>query len=94
MNYEKILNYYKKKYPDKILNINLENLSSNPKKYTKNIFKFCNLDWNENVLEFYNKENLTSKSSSFLQVRNKIQKYEKYKYQPYYFMIENELIEF
>ena len=94
LNYEKILNYYKKKYPDKILNINLENLSSNPKKYTKNIFKFCNLDWNENVLEFYNKENLTSKSSSFLQVRNKIQKYEKYKYQPYYFMIENELIEF
>ncbi len=94
LNYEKILNYYKKKYPDKILNINLENLSSNPKKYTKNIFKFCNLDWNENVLEFYNKENLTSKSSSFLQVRNKIQKYEKYKYQPYYFMIKNELIEF
>ena len=49
-NYEKIINYFNKKYPDKILSVNLENLTFNPKKYTKKIFKFCNLDFD--VLNF------------------------------------------
>ena len=31
-NYEKIINYFNKKYPDKILSVNLENLTFNPEK--------------------------------------------------------------
>ncbi len=91
-NYEKIINYFNKKYPDKILSVNLENLTFNPKKYTKKIFEFCNLDWSESVLKFYENENLTSKSSSFLQIRGKIKKYKKNKYQSYYYLIKNKLI--
>ena len=92
LNYEKIINYFNKKYPDKILSVNLENLTFNPKKYTKKIFEFCNLDWSESVLKFYENENLTSKSSSFLQIRGKIKKYEKSKYEPYYYLIKSKLI--
>ena len=91
-NYEKIINYFNKKYPDKILNVNLENLTFNPEKNTKKIFEFCNLDWNEGILKFYNNERLKSKSSSFLQIRNEIKKYEKKKYHSYYFLIKNKLI--
>ena len=91
-NYEKIINYFNKKYPSKILNVNLENLTFNPEKYTKEIFEFCNLDWNESILKFYDNENLKSKSSSFLQIRSEIKKYEKNKYHSYYFLIKNKLI--
>ena len=91
-NYEKIINYFNKKYPSKILNVNLEDLTFNPEKYTKKIFEFCNLDWNEGILKFYNNERLKSKSSSFLQIRNEIKKYEKKKYHSYYFLIKNKLI--
>ena len=34
----------------------------------------------DNILEFNDNENLVSKTSSFMQVRNKIQKYDKNKY--------------
>ena len=91
-NYEKIINYFNKKYPDKILSVNLENLTFNPEQYTKKIFEFCNLDWNEKVLKFYDNEKVISKSSSFLQIRSEIKKYEKSKYQSYYFLIKDKLI--
>jgi len=91
-NYEKIINYFNKKYPAKILSVSLENLTFNPEKYTKEIFEFCNLDWNEGILKFYDNENLKSKSSSFLQIRSEIKKYEKNKYHSYYFLIKNKLI--
>ena len=40
-NYEKIINYFNKKYPDKILNVNLENLTFNPEQYTKKFLNFA-----------------------------------------------------
>ncbi len=91
-NYEKIINYFNKKYPDKILSVDLENLTFNPEQYTKKIFEFCNLDWNKKVLKFYDNEKVISKSSSFLQIRSEIKKYEKSKYQSYYFLIKDKLI--
>jgi hypothetical protein len=42
----------------------------------------------ENILEFHESENLVSKTSSFMQVRNKIQKYDKDKYKSYYYLID------
>ena len=89
LNYEKIIKYFKKKYSNKILNVDLEELTINSKYNIKKIFDFCNIEWNENVLEFYKNKNISSKSSSFLQIRNKIQKYKKNKYKPYYHLIEN-----
>ena len=87
-NYEHVISYFKKKYPDKILDINLENLTLNPKDYSKKIYNFCDLRWSENVLQFYKSKNLTSKSSSFLQIRKQINKYNREKYKPYYFLFK------
>ena len=88
-NYEKIMSYFKKKYPEKILDISLEKFTNKPNEQLKKIFDFCNIDWNESILKSYNNKDLAIKTSSFLQVRDKIKKYEINKYKPYYFLIEN-----
>ncbi len=89
LNYEKIIKFFEKKYSKKIFNVDLEELTINSKQYTKKIFDFCNIEWNDNVFEFYKSRNVSSKSSSFLQIRDKIHRYEKNKYKPYYSLIEN-----
>ena len=88
-NYEQVISYFKKKYPNKILDINLENFVLDPKDYSKKIYNFCDLKWSESVLQFYKSKNLTSKSSSFLQIRKQINKYNSKKYKPYYFLFKN-----
>ena len=88
-NYEQVISYFKKKYPNKILDIDLENFTLDPKDYTKKIYNFCDLRWSESVLQFYKSKNLTSKSSSFLQIRKQINKYNSKKYKPYYFLFKN-----
>ncbi len=89
LNYEKIISFFKKKYPEKILNVALENFTTETNEQLKRIFDFCDIDWNNNILKSYNSKNLASKTSSFLQVREEIKKYETNKYKPYYFLIEN-----
>jgi len=83
------MSYFKKKYPEKILDVSLEKFTSKPNEQLKNIFDFCNMDWDEDILKSFNNKNLASKTSSFLQVRDKINKYETNKYKPYYYLIEN-----
>ena len=62
--------------------------------YSKEIYSFCNLNWDDNNLNFHNSKNLTSKTSSFLQVRSKIEKSIINKYQSYYYLLEKEKINF
>jgi len=87
-NYKIIIDYFKKKYPEKILDIELEEFTNNPNIHSKRIFNFCNMPITDNILEFNDNENLVSKTSSFMQVRNKIQKYDKNKYKSYYYLID------
>jgi hypothetical protein len=89
LNYEKVINYFKKKYPDKIIDVNLEDFTNDPNVHSKKIYDFCNLHFSDDILKFYNKKDLVSKTTSFMQVRNKIQKYDKNKYEPYYSLIKN-----
>ena len=49
--------------------------------------KFCEIDIKENYLNFENKK-LYNKTNSFLQVRNKIKKYDNKKYQSYYYLLD------
>ena len=88
LNYKIIMDYFKKKYPEKILDIELEDFTNNPNIHSKRIFNFCNMPITDNILEFNDNENLVSKTSSFMQVRNKIQKYDKNKYKSYYYLID------
>jgi tetratricopeptide (TPR) repeat protein len=85
--YNKIINYFRNKYPEKILNVELSKLSNQKETEAKKILEFCNINFSKESLNFDKNEKLSSKTSSFLQVRNKIQKYEHNKYQPYYHLI-------
>ena len=86
-NYKNIINYFKKKYPYNILDVNLEELSTNQEIETKKIFNFCELNWNKEIFNFNKKNNLFTKTNSFLQVRDKIEKYNYGQYEPYYHLL-------
>ena len=86
-NYKNIINYFKKKYPNNILDVNLEELSTNQEIETKKIFNFCELNWHKEIFNFNKKNNLFTKTNSFLQIRDKIEKYNYGKYEPYYHLL-------
>ena len=86
-NYKNIINYFKKKYPNNILDVNLEELSINQEIETKKIFNFCELNWHKEIFNFNKKNNLFTKTNSFLQIRDKIEKYNYGKYELYYHLL-------
>ena len=85
--YLKIIKYFKKKYPDKIMDIKLENLTEDNEKIGKKIFNFCNLDWNNKSLNFSKKKDLQIKTTSNVQLREKVTNYDYDKYQKYKFLL-------
>lgn len=82
-NYQFIINYFKQKYPEKILSISLKDLTTNPMKLSKEIYKFCNLKWDEKCLDFYKRSDLFINTASNNQIRDNIKKYDNKKYEPY-----------
>ena len=87
-NYKTIINYFKKKYPNNIMDVNLEKFTLDKKKESQKIFEFCSIDWNNDVLNFNKKNKLFTKTNSFLQIRDKIDKYNVNKYEPYYYLLK------
>ncbi|WP_428079028.1 tetratricopeptide repeat-containing sulfotransferase family protein [Candidatus Pelagibacter sp.] len=85
--YKKVIDYFNKKYPNKILNVKLDKLTNNKEYEVKRILKFCDIKIDQNYLNFHNNEKLYNKTNSFLQVREKINKYEDKKYKPYYYLL-------
>ena len=88
-NYYKVIDYFIKKFPGKIFNINLEDLTSSPKEISKQLYSFCELDWSDKVLDFYNREDLLISSASNIQIRENIKKYDKDKYKAYKILLKN-----
>ena len=86
--YYKVINYFKIKYPNIILDVNLEDFTENNEKITKEILKFCGLTWDLEILNFYKRKDLFSKTLSFRQIRSKVKKYNLLKYKPYYKFIK------
>ncbi len=81
--YVKLMNFWKSKYSLDIMDINYEDLISNSQATIKEIIKFCNLEWEENCLEFY-KNKTPIKTMSTAQARKPLYKtslknFEKYK---------------
>ena len=58
-------------FPDKIYNLNYENLTTNQKTETQEILKFCNLEWDENCLNFHQSKTPV-KTTSSMQVRQRM----------------------
>jgi len=82
-NYLKIIKHFVKKYPDQILSLDLEELTNKPEETSKKLYSFCNLKWNERVLDPNSRKDLLISTASNIQVRSSIQKYNHEMYRPY-----------
>ena len=83
-NYFKVLIYFKSKFSEIIMDIKLEEFTEKSELLTKQLFDFCELDWSANILKFYKRKDLYSKTLSFNQIRSKVLKYNNKKYQSYF----------
>jgi hypothetical protein len=86
-NYKKVIEFFKTRYPDKILDLDIEKLTNSKESEAKKVFEFCNLVWDKKYLNYYDNNKLFSKTLSFKQIRSKIDKYDDNKYKKYYHLI-------
>ena len=83
--YFDLMNYWRNLFPNFIFNVKYEHLVSNTEKEIRSMLKFCDLEWNNNCLDYY-KNKRAVKTASDIQSRNKIyassvnlwKKYDKY----------------
>lgn len=81
--YEDLMNYWKSIFDNEIHTVYYDQLVNNQKKETEKLLDYCNLDWEDQCLEFYkNKSNVQTLSTG--QVRqpiyqSSIKSWEKYK---------------
>ena len=71
--YEDLISFWKKKYPEKIYDLEYENLINNQENETKKILNFCELEWDPNCLKHYDNNRLI-KTVSTVQARKPIYK--------------------
>ena len=69
--YENLMNFWESKLSGKFLNIEYEKLVKEPKNEIKKILEYCELDWEENCLNFSNNKT-PIKTASVGQARNQI----------------------
>ncbi len=86
-NYYDVMKYFKAKYPKIILDVNLEDLTDDSERVTKKIFDFCSLTWDSQILNFYRRKDLYSKTLSLTQIRSEVTKYDSEKYKAYYYIL-------
>ena len=55
--YQEIMLYWNNIYGDQILSFKYEDLIEKPKEKIQDLIKFCDLEWEENCLNFYNNKN-------------------------------------
>ena len=82
-NFDFLLNNLKRKKDNNIMYIQLNELANNPVYNSKKILKFCNLDWDESVLRFYERNDLNIKTASNIQIRSGISEYDDLKFEAY-----------
>ena len=82
-NYFKIIDNFKNQYPKNIYTIELEELTRDPLNSSKDLFNFCDLEWDLKCLQFYKRDDLVSKTASNQQVREKIFNHNPKKYTTY-----------
>ena len=69
--YEDIMNFWHKLYPNQIYDISYEALTTDQEEETRKLLEYCELDWDENCLNFQDNKRAV-KTVSSLQVRQKI----------------------
>ena len=71
--YEDLMDFWQQKYPGKIYNLNYEKLTENQEDETRKLFDYLELEWEDNVLEFYKNERFVLTASN-IQVRQEMYK--------------------
>lgn len=69
--YLKLMDFWHDLFPNKIYDLNYEELTHNQEEETKKLLKYCDLDWDENCLNFQDTKRAV-KTASVLQVRQKM----------------------
>ena len=69
--YSKLMDFWHKKFPEKIYDVCYEDLTTNQEEETKKLLEYCELDWDENCLNFHKNKRPVKTASSF-QVRQKM----------------------
>ena len=69
--YDDLMNFWHEQYPNKIYNISYEDLTVNQEEETRKLLEYCDLDWDENCLNFHTNKRAV-KTVSSLQVRQKM----------------------
>lgn len=71
--YVDIMLFWKKQFSDSIYDLNYEELTENQENETRNLIKFCDLEWEESCLTFH-ETNRSVRTISATQVRKKMYK--------------------
>ena len=61
---EDLMVFWKNKYPDFICDAEYEKIIESPEKEIKRIIKFCDLEWDDKYLKFYENKNPIRTNSS------------------------------
>jgi len=69
--YTELMTFWHKLFPDKIYDMCYEDLTTNQEEETRKLLKYCELDWDENCLNFHTSKRVV-KTASSLQVRQKM----------------------
>jgi tetratricopeptide (TPR) repeat protein len=69
--YLNLMDFWRKKFPNKIYDLCYEDLTSSQEEETKKLLKYCELDWDENCLNFHTNKRAV-KTTSAMQVRQKM----------------------
>ena len=65
------MTFWHELFPNKIYDISYEKLTTNQEEETKKLLEYCELEWDDNCLNFHN-SNRAVKTASALQVRQKM----------------------
>ena len=71
--YEKLMKHWGQLFPDGFFDIHYDDLVRDQKKQTLKLLKFCELDWEDNCMKFYNTKRIVNTASS-VQIRKPIYK--------------------
>ena len=71
ISYTEMMGFWHDQFPNKIYDLNYEKLTTNQEEETKKLLEYCELDWDENCLNFHTNKR-TVKTASSLQVKEKI----------------------
>jgi len=69
--YSNIMDFWHKTFPDQIYDLCYEDLTNNQEEETRKLLEYCELDWDENCLNFHTSKRAV-KTVSVLQVRQKM----------------------